>query len=319
MKHLTHVACKCLLMAGFIIFGLQAVGEASTTKALFMYWRGETPCGEGLKAGLTARGIKASITEFNADKDKSRLNEFISTLDEKQYDFIYTFGTTVSLAVAAKVKKTPIVFGIVASPVKSGLIANWTSSGRNITGVSHIIPYQDQYKLLFQLGGVKKVGFLYNDKEKNALIAKAELEKGLASNNAVLHPVAVSSEDAIPAAVNRIIAAKPDMVYLPSDSFIIANADKILPKLNAAKLRTYGAVNKLVVNGAMIGIVAGYDKVGLMLAEKVKQIIAGNSPDQIPSDKLPVDLQTIVVNAKTVEQLGAELPYDILSLAKILE
>lgn len=165
----------------------------------------------------------------------------------------------------------------------------------------------------------KAVEFIYNDKEKNALIAKAELEKGLATYDAELHPVAVSSENAIAAAVNRIIAAKPDLVYLPSDSFIIANANKVLPKLNAAKLQTYGAVNKLVVNGAMIGIVGGYDEVGEMLAQKVEQILTGKSPAQIPSTKLPTKLQTILVNAKTVQQVEAELPYDILSLGKILE
>jgi ABC-type uncharacterized transport system substrate-binding protein len=106
---------------------------------------------------------------------------------------------------------------------------------------------------------------------------------------------------------------------LPSDSFIIANADKILPKINAARVRTYGAVEKLVKQGAMVGIVAGYDKVGRQLAEKVDEILKGKSPEQIPSNKLPSNLQTILVNARTADQVKAEIPYDILQLGKIIE
>lgn len=310
---------KCLLIALLFFFSLATVCQAAPTKALFMYWRGETPCGKGLKEGLTAKGINLDLTEFNADKDKVKLNQFISALDETQYDFIYTFGTTVSLSVAAKVKQTPIVFGIVASPVKSGLIADWQSSGRNITGVSHIIPYPDQYKLIFQLDNIKTVGFLYNDKEKNSLIAKAELEKGLATKGMALKSVPVSSEDTVESAIGELLAGKPDLVYLPSDSFIIANADKIIPKLNEAKVRTYGAVKKLVVSGATIGIVAGYDNVGKQVSDKVAQILSGKAPAKIPSNKLPAKLQTILVNAKSAEQVGAEIAYDILSLAKILE
>lgn len=310
---------KCLLITLLFFFSMATLCQAAPTKALFMYWRGETPCGKGLKNSLVQKGIDLEVTEFNAGKDKVKLHQFIGALDESQYDFIYTFGTTVSLAVATKVKQTPMVFGIVASPVKSGLIADWQSSGRNITGVSHIIPYPDQYKLIFQLGNIKTVGFLYNDKEKNSLIAKAELEKGLATKGMTLKAVAVSSEDAIGSAVAELLTSKPDLVYLPSDSFIIANADHIIPKLNEAKVMTYGAVKKLVVSGATIGIVAGYDIVGKQVADKVAQILSGKQPADIPSNKLPANLQTILVNAKGADQVGAEIDYNILTLAKVLE
>lgn len=319
MKRSTQFKFFFCLISFSILSQVFVIYDASAAKGLFIYWRGETPCGQGIKAELASKGIQIDISEFNAGRETEKLTRFIDALDENQYDFIYTFGTTVSLATAAKVKKTPIVFGIVASPVKAGLISDWKSSGKNITGISHIIPYPDQFDLIFQLGKIKKVGFLYNDKEKNSLIAKQALESGLRQKGIPMQAVAISSEAAIDASINQLIASDPDLIYLPSDSFVIANAKHIITNLNAAGIPTYGAVEKLVKSGAMVGIVASYDTVGRQLADKIQQILNGRQPARIPSNKLPAKLQTILINAKTAEMIGADIPYDILSLGKIIE
>jgi putative ABC transport system substrate-binding protein len=144
---------------------------ASARKALFIYWRGETDCEKGLKDGLQSAGVNVSIVEFNAEQHKQNLDNFVSSIDEKQYDFIYTFGTTVTETVSAHVKKTPILFGIVASPVKAGIIDSWESPGKNVTGISHILPMQEQVDFIFRLGNYKRIGMLYNPKEENSQIA----------------------------------------------------------------------------------------------------------------------------------------------------
>ncbi len=123
------------------------VEAAANPKALFLYWRGETACEKGLKAGLKDNGVNIKLTEFNAKSDKNELRNYLATVDENQYDFIYTFGTTVSLETAKVIKQKPILFGIVTNPVAAGLIQSWESSGNNVTGVSHAIPYADQVDL----------------------------------------------------------------------------------------------------------------------------------------------------------------------------
>ncbi len=109
------------------------------------------------------------------------------------------------------------------------------------------------------------------------------------------------------------------MVYLPSDSLIISNADKIIAALNKHKIPSYGAVESLVQKGAMVGIVSSYEKVGKALAEKVIKVLDGTPPSKIPSSYLPHEMQTIVVNAKTAQKIEASIPFEILSSAKILE
>ncbi len=302
-----------------LIAGPITPAYAKSVKGLFIYWRGETDCARGLKKGLAALGYTLQASEFDAALDKSKLENFLKSLDETQYEFVYTFGTTASLMTAAKVKKTPILFGIVTTPVKSGLIASWESSGSNITGVSHAIPYKDQVRFLNDLGSYKKIGLIYNPQEKNAKIAKKELTDIIGQTDGELVFAEASVLEDITGAVSKIKAAKPDIVYLPSDSFVQTHADDIISPLTADKIPTYGALEKLVKSGAMIGIVSSYEMVGKELAGKADEILKGKSPSQVPSSILPLQQQTILINAKTAENLGVELPYDILSIAKFVE
>ena len=129
---------------GLMVFSFGSVAWAKSVNGLMMYWRGETDCAKGFKEGLANLGYELSATEFDAAQDKEKLDSFLESLDETKYDFVYTFGTTVSTKTAKKVTNTPIFYGIVTNPVKAGLIKSWKSSGNNATGVSHAIPYEDQ-------------------------------------------------------------------------------------------------------------------------------------------------------------------------------
>ena len=314
-----NIFCVFTLCSIFLITGLLSNAHAKPVKGLFIYWRGETDCAKGLKKGLAVLGYNLEVIEFDSKSDKKNLEEFLGTLDETQYDFIYTFGTTASLMTAAKVKKTPILFGIVTTPVKSGLIKSWESSGNNVTGVSHAIPYKEQVQFILDLGSYKKIGLIYNPEEKNSKIAKEELSNILAQKGGELTFAQASKKEEIKDAVSKIIAAKPDIVYLPSDSFIQTNAVDIITPLTSAKIPTYGALEKLVEAGALIGIVASYNSVGMELAGKADKILKGAQPSQVPSTILPIEQQAILVNANTAKALNIELPYSILSNAKLIE
>jgi ABC-type uncharacterized transport system substrate-binding protein len=69
----------------------------------------------------------------------------------------------------------------------------------------------------------------------------------------------------------------------------------------------------------MIGIVSSYYTVGKELSLKAAEVLKGKKPSDIPSNILPLESQTILVNAKTVETVKADIPYQILSTAKVVE
>jgi putative ABC transport system substrate-binding protein len=292
---------------------------AAKSKALFIYWRGETPCEQALKSGLSQLGQDIEISEFNADQDKDKLNNFLTSIDEAQYAFIYTFGTTVSLQTAKVIKKKPILFGIVTDPVEAGLIKSWESSGNNVTGVSHAVPYKDQVDFITRLGKYKRIGIIYDKNAANAQIAFDEINKLLSGKGINTIGAPVTSEADLGNGVNALVGQKVDLVYLPSDSLIISKADSIIAALNDHKIPTYGAVESFVQKGALAGIVSSYEMVGKALVEKAAKILKGTPPSQIPSSFLPFEMLTIVVNAKTSQKVGVSIPYELLSTAKILE
>ena len=295
------------------------LASAETPKALFLYWRGETECGKGLKSGMEKLGLKVNITEFSADQDKNKLNEYIAAVDDNTYSFIYTFGTTVSLAAAKHFKNTPIVFGIVSAPVESGLIASWEKPGGNVTGVSHSVPAKDTVQLISSMGEFKNIGFIYNRNEKNSQVVLEGLIKLTREAGIKLTPYPVDATESIDAAVKKMTGDGLDLVYLPSDSLILSNSEAIVKVLNQAKIPTYGALEKEVKNGCMIGIVSSYFNVGQELSTVVEEILKGKKPAEIPSKIMPFEQQSILINAKTVEAIGFEIPYNILQQAKIIE
>ena len=314
-----NYARKVLIAGTVFLFLLTGIVSAATPNVLFINWRGQTPCDAGLRDGLKDLGVAINIEDFNADQDKAKLEAFLSTIDEKKYAFIYTFGTTVSTKTAAKVKNTPILFGIVTNPLKSGLVQSWDKSGNNVTGVSHAIPIADQVEFILGLGQFEKIGMVFNPKEKNSQIANEELSKQLSAKGVSYASYPVESEGDIKAVVEKASADKLGMMYLPSDSFINSQAEKIIPELSKHGIPTYGALEKQVKSGAMIGIVSSYYTVGKELSLKAAEVLKGKKPSDIPSNILPLESQTILVNAKTVETVKADIPYQILSTAKVVE
>jgi putative ABC transport system substrate-binding protein len=129
----------------------------------------------------------------------------------------------------------------------------------------------------------------------------------------------LTSEDNAEQVLYELISKSVDLVYLPSDSYIISKAKDLIPVLTKHKIPTYGAVEALIKNGAMVGVVSSYYAVGRGLAKMAKAVLNGKSPAEIPAVRLPLSMQTILVNDHTVSQLGLAVPDDIVRIAKVMK
>src|SRR5439155_12355440 len=123
---------------------------------------------------------------------------------------------------AVHVTDIPVVFNIVADPVGAGLALAFAATGRNLTGVSHLVPMADQLRAMQRFRQVAKLGVIYNASEPNSRLAVAQL-RGLAApfrlqlvEAAVSGPKPEAAE--VAEAMQSLIAARPGFIYLPSDS-----------------------------------------------------------------------------------------------------
>jgi putative ABC transport system substrate-binding protein len=311
-------ACVSTLLFIALLTAMAPAVHAGKARILIINWRGETQIEQGFKEGLKELGIEAEFTEFNADQNKEALRKYLEGVDEEQYDLIHTYGTTGTLVTAEKIRKTPILAAPIGYPVESGMIKSLENSGNNIIAIQHRIEFSEQINFIMSLGKFKKIGSIRNPVESNSVIDNRELATHFQAKNIEFVVVDAQSDDEVNDAVSELIKRKVDFVFL-SSNLVAANIEKVMPVLNAHKIPTYGPSESLILreNGALTGIVSSFYEVGKELAYRAKLVLDGRKPSEVPSYRMPLERQQILVNRKTAEILDIVIPYEILRRAKI--
>jgi putative ABC transport system substrate-binding protein len=217
----------------------------------------------------------------------------------------------------------PVVFNIVADPVGAGLADGLAATGRNVTGVSHLVPLRDQISAMQRFATIRKLGVIYNVAEVNSLLAVVQLRQ-LASSleyELIEAPLGTGhrpSTTEIEHAMERMLAARPDFVYLPSDSSMIANAQTIVRLATAAKVPVISATESPIYEaGALFGMVTKYVNAGAFAGYKAEQILLKRQlVGSIPIERL--QRYSLVINMNAAAQLGIYPPLDLLRIAELV-
>ena len=83
-------------------------------------WRGITDAERGFMDYLKSEGLKVNFVIRDCNKDKSCLPEVISEVKELKPDLVYTFGTSVTLAVAGTKQNASSEKNITEKNIKEG-------------------------------------------------------------------------------------------------------------------------------------------------------------------------------------------------------
>jgi putative ABC transport system substrate-binding protein len=315
--------------------GAWAAGpEGGKYRVYMVLWRGVTDAEKGFMAYFRENRIPVEFIIRDANNDKARLTEFVQEIKRERPDLVYTFGTTVTAVVAGTqqdrdpavhVTDIPVVFNIVADPVAAGLSDTMGgTTGRNLTGASHAVPVETQVKAIRTLGNFTRVGAIYNPLEANSVVAIEQMEASLKALGIKLvkAPVPVENDKpvlaAVPDVVRSLAERKVEIVYLPSDSFLISNSEAVVAAINARGLPTFSATESPIRKaGALIGVVSNYFTVGKFAGFKAKQILV----DQKPAAKIPIETlakYTFLVNLDTMRSLQYYPPVTVLQFAEVV-
>ncbi|MBX9847385.1 MAG: ABC transporter substrate-binding protein [Xanthobacteraceae bacterium] len=320
-----------LLMAATLATG--ALAQSKPFKVTLILFRGMTPAEQGFMDQLKAR-LPVEFTVRNVQGSRALIREFVEEARRDRPDLLYTFGTTVTLDTVGAVGQVdpgrhitdiPVIFNIVADPVGARLADALAATGRNLTGVSHLVPMPDQLRVMQRFKQVKKLGVIFNPYEPNSALAVEQL-KGLtgqfqfALTESALQtapgrqPVAQDVVDAM----QRLIATKPDFIYLPSDSSLIARASIIMGLATGARIPVISATEGPIRDdAALVGLVSNYYNAGAFAAHKAEQILV----DKQSVGRLPIETLrrfALVVNMTTAIQLGIYPPLDLIRIAELL-
>jgi putative ABC transport system substrate-binding protein len=300
-------------------------------KVMMILFRGVTAAEIGFMEHLRSRlSVDFLIRDVAGERSKAR--EFVEEARRERVDLIYTFGTSVTLEVvgatgkidpAVHVTDIPVVFDIVADPVGAGLAPAFAATGRNLTGVSHLVPMADQLKAMQRFRQVTRLGVIYNASEPNSRLAVAQLRElagqfklQLVEEAIVSGPKPKAAE--VAQAMRTLIAARPDFIYLPSDSSLIDRAAAIVEPARLAGIPIISATEGPIrEDGALMGLVSNYANAGAFAGYKAEQILRGKETiGNIPVETLR--RFTLVVNMKTAVQLGIYPPLELIKIAELL-
>jgi putative ABC transport system substrate-binding protein len=325
MKRLV-VSSICFVLLGLLAPYNALFAGSKDLKIAIILWRGETKAEQGFKDGLKELGYSAHYTILNAGQDIKKLGSLLSKLRPEfdEFDYIYTFGTTVSRRTRVIVNdRVPQIFNVVTDPVGAGIVQSMESSGGNVSGMSDTIPISVQIKSALEVIKFRKLGIFFNPREKNSLIVRKELYD-LAKDfdfeviDLRSPPVQKMLEENLQKVIDKSILV--DAVYLPSDSFLVSNAKLIGSQLRAAKVKSIGALKPFIVNGALMGVVPDYYEMGKIVATIVDRHQKGEKLQDIPVQQAyRIKEPTLMINKTTSEILNFKIPDAVKEKAIIVD
>ena len=327
-------ALLCLGLA--LLAGSPAWAADAPQKPFRIYmalWRGWEEAAQGFKDYFTNQNIPVELIIRDAGQDKAKLAEFVAEAKRLKVDLVFTWGTTVTEEMLGRydevdpanhIADIPAVFAIVSQPL-GGVVPSLTSSGRNITGTTYLVPTETQMNLIQSYRPIKRLGVVFNPLERNARVAIDELTAIGEKVGFTVATSAVEVEDgkpkpaSIPSKVAEMKAAGVDFLYIPPDTFLNVNRDILTGAALDLGIPTFAAgENPVLTSKALFGGVYRYYTVGQLTAYKAEQILVHHvKPQDIPIDA-PKRL-SIIINMQVVRQLGIYPPMTLLGLAEIVD
>ena len=297
-------------------------------------FRGMTDVEKGFSDHFESKKIPVEITYRDLNRDMGRMPGFLDEIRATKPDLIYTWGTSTTLGVVGPfdavvpgkhITNIPVVFTLVASPTLAKIVPDMKSSGRNVTGVTHVGPTEAQMRAMAQYRPFQTLGVLYTPTERNSVVVLEDIRrigKEMGFNvversfelDAGGRPIGEGSAKF----VRQLKEAGAQWLYLPPDSFLGSLAESlIIPAAMQAGLPTFASTEQLMQAGALSGLVSRYYNVGQFTGFKAEQILINKAnPSDIPVETLKRFSYQIRMPA--ARRLNLPPPLPMLSFAELI-
>lgn len=275
---------------------------------------------QGIIVGLAEAGYvdgQQIKIEFQSAQGEPTIAQQIAekfVADKK--DLIIAIATPSAQAAvqATKSNPIPVIFSAITDPVGAGLVADLQKPGGHVTGASDLVPVKVQMELFQRLGiDVANLGVIYNAGEANSValmndIRAAAGELGLSVVEAMVANAAEVQQAA------QSLVGRVDGLYLITDNTLAQGVASVIEIANSRKIPAISSVESYVEQGALATLGLNYYLHGKLTAEIIVDVLEGKNPGDLPV-RYNEDL-TLMVNTKTAETLGLDIPAAVLEAAQ---
>ena len=271
---------------------------------------------QGLREAGYVEGQNITVEYRWAEGQNDRLPALAADLVGRQVAVIAaTGGPAPVLGAKAATSSIPIVFVSGADPIKAGLVASLNRPSGNITGVSPLLSALGSKRLeLLHLLVPKAavIGVLVNP-NFDADLQVQEVQAAAIPLGLKLEIISASTEAEINKAFTTLTQQGVAALFVANDPYFDSRRDKVigLAARDAVPAmyytRAYAAAGGLISYGA--NIADAYRQAGIYTGK----ILKGAKPADLPVLQ-PTNFE-LIINRKTANALGLEVPAQLLALA----
>ena len=248
---------------------------------------------------------------YNAQGNKTLMRSEIEEIIQRDYDLVFTIGTSASKMVKEVFDKKriekPIVFTCVNDPTGFQIVSSEQTPGKNVTGVKEMLCFEEEMAVLLQYKPtIKNVILVYNPAEPGLQKDQKEVERILKQKNISLQTVEVFQTNELLAKVSPFMPLA-DALIVFKDNTIVSGLDVLVKLCNNHHIPLMASDLDSPDRGAAFGYGVYEVNFGIEGAKKALQILVhGIQPGSIPVT--PISEFTLRINAEAAKRQGIELP-----------
>jgi putative ABC transport system substrate-binding protein len=272
-----------------------------------------SPAYDGFLQGMGELGYVAGknyLVDWRfADGRFLRILDLVSDFAKLNTDVIFLGSPSMVYPVRQATRTIPIVMGYSLDPVGNGFVSNLAHPGGNITGLASAAedPSGRQLALLTAVvPGLARVGLVQNPESSDASAVLASTQAAARATGLEVIPVDARLPADIDAAFESLAKQRVGAVKVSSDRFFLTRQQQLADLALKYRLPSIFADRAYVEAGGLMSLGEDLRDFYRSAAVFVDKIFKGARPGDLPIEQL--SLFDLVINRKTAQELGVELP-----------
>jgi len=256
-------------------------------------------------------GKNCLILEQNAEGDIPTNQTIIDHYKNEQVDIYVPISTASTQAALNKIKDKPVIFATVANPFMIGAGTSPINHPPNVTGIYGPSPIKDLLSIFRQMyHGKVRIGTIYNPAYPNTVSNLKDLKRAIGSDkDIVLEEVTISGSNDVYQAALALVNKNIKAFVLINDLTVFNSFESVVRVSKNSKIPIFTCDAERLKDGALVVYGFEYAVSGMQAAHLIDRIIHGESPAQIPFEKIKI--VTYGVNYDVAKELGLSIPLSI--------
>ncbi|RJR41119.1 MAG: hypothetical protein C4576_18505 [Desulfobacteraceae bacterium] len=260
-------------------------------------------------------GRNCRILLENANGDLAAVSSILDKFTMENVDIIVPVSTACTQTAVNRIKDRPIVFATVANPFIIGAGKSEIDHLPNVTGVYGWVPMNEVLAMVKKImPGKIKVGSIWDQAQSNSVFnvenlrraAEADGEVTFAGNN-------ITNSSEVYQAALGLVNKGIDAFVLSPDNIVYSAFESVVKAAKPKKIPIAVSDVERLADGALLAYGYDYTISGIQAANLVDRILKGEDPAKIPFERYK--RVTIGINMRVAEELGFEIPDDVMAKA----